>query len=220
MVRFENVSFSHPSRSSGLKDISLTIDKGSFIFFTAPTAEYKTTFLNLIYGSLFPNTGKIYVLDYVLPDDKKSISKLRKRIGYIFHNFFFFDKLTVRENLIITLLVKEREQREKHLEKTVDEVLSQQHFLKPDTIVSKLSSGEKQILNVLRATISEPLLILADEPLKHLHKEETEYIMKILDEEQRKGVTIVATSNSPSVPETFNKNYMILKGGKIIQKCA
>ncbi len=218
MVRFENVSFSHPTRTSGLKDISLSIEKGDFVFITAPVAEYKTTLLNLIYGSIFPGSGRLHVLEYILPDDRKKVCQMRKQIGFIFHDFHFFDHLTVRENLLVTLLVKSREDGLNYMTERVDKLLMEHHFLKHDMPVSRLSSGEKQLLNVLRAVACSPLIILADEPFKNLSRDETDKIMAILEEENRRGITIIATCGSPSIPKTYNKEYLILKGGKIIQK--
>lgn len=215
MVRFENVSFHYPNHT-GLKNVNISIEKGQFVFFVAPTAHYKSTLLNLIYGLVQPLEGNIYVLDYVLPKDRKRISKLRRHIGFIFQNFLFFDQLTVRENLLIPLLIKEREKRE-DFEKIVDDCLFRYKFLKADTKVKKLSSGEKQLLNVLRAIITKPQLILADEPLRHLPKEEVDLILSILDDEHKKGVTIIATASSPHIPESFNKEYYLIKAGKIVE---
>lgn len=218
MVRFENVSYNPPYRSSGLKDINLQINKGEFVFITAQTAEYKTTLLNLIYGKVLPTTGKIGVLGYCLPDNRKEIPLIRKDIGYIFHSFLFFDNLTVRENLYITLKVKSYH-KNINIEEKIENMLKKIHtHLKPDTQVSRLSSGEKQTLNFFRALITDPLIILADDPFKHFHKSETDKFLSLLEEEQRKGVTIIVTTGNPSIPESLNKTYYTLKGGRIATK--
>lgn len=218
MVRFENVSYTPPFRSSGLKDINLQINKGELVFITAQTAEYKTTFLNLLYGKVLPTNGKIYIHGYCLPDDKKKIPQLRKDVGYIFHSFLFFDNLTVWENLYITLKVKTYH-KNINIEEKIEEMLNKIHtHLKPDKPVSRLSSGERQTLNFVRALITEPLIILADDPFKHFHKNETDKFLSLLEEEQRKGVTIIVTTGNISIPESFNKTYYTLKGGIIVTK--
>lgn len=215
MVRFENVFFNHPSRTSGLKDISLTINKGDFVCIAAQTAEYKTTLLNLIYGTLLPVNGKLHVLEYVLPDDRKKIPEIRKQTGYVFHNFLFFENLTVRENLLLTLLIKSDKRKILNIEEKLEKLFKDYHFLKQDAIVANLSSGEKQLLNILRAIVFEPLIILADDPLKHLHKYEADLIMNLFEEEHRKGVTIIMTSGVTNMPESTNISYYTLKGGKL-----
>lgn len=215
MVRFEDVSFCHPSRTTGLKNINLKIDKGDFVIINGSTAEYKTTLLNLVYGCVIPKSGRIYVLDYTLPDNKGKIPEIRTHIGYIFHKLIFFENLTVKENLLVTLLVKSKDRDKRDVEEKVDNILRETHFLKPDTIVERLSSGEKQFLNVIRAIISEPLIILADEPLKHLNKEAMTIITKLLEEEHRKGVTIILTTNNLDIFSGNDKKLYTLKGGTL-----
>ncbi len=215
MVRFENVSFSHPPRTSGLKDINITINKGEFVCISASTAEYKTTFLNLIYGRLLPINGKLHVFDYVLPDDKRKISEIRKQIGYVFHDQLFFENLTVKENLKLAFLIKSNNKKNINIEEKIDKLLKENHFLKHDVVVSCLSTGEKQLLNILRAVVSEPLIILADEPFKHLHRDEIECTMNLFEEEQRKGVTIIMTTGVAATQESSSIKHYSLKGGRL-----
>lgn len=214
MLSFENVSYSYPARSGGLKDINVHIKKGDFIFLVAPTAEYKTTFLNLIYGVVMPGSGRLNIFDFSLPEDKKKVPLIRKNIGYIFHQFHLFDNLTVRENLLIPLCVKSPQKRD-DFGAVVEKALGKYSALKPDALVSRLSSGEKQTLNFVRALITEPPLLIADDPFKSFQKPDIEAFMEVLEEHNRRGMTVIVAASSSAAPVEFKKTYYLLKNGRL-----
>jgi cell division transport system ATP-binding protein len=218
MIRFENLSYSYPNKTGGLRDINLTIEKGSFVCIYAPSAEFKTTLLNLIYGEVLPSSGKLYVLDYTFPEDRKKISRLRKKIGYAFHPFCFFNDLTVRKNLIVNLLIKQTERHLKHIESIVDETIQSLTKLNPLELVKNLSYSEKQILNIVRALIGDPLVLLLDDPFKHLDKEEIEKWMKLFVEKSRSGITVVATVSNPAIPQLYGIKAFFMKKGRLLEK--
>lgn len=214
MLRFENVSYSYPSKSGGLRELNIHIDKGDFRFVVAATAEYKTTFLNLIYGSVMPSSGKLNIFDFSLPDDKKKVPVIRKNIGYVFHHLNLFESLTVRENLLIPLCIKSGRKKD-DFESIIEKALEKYHGLNSDCIVSELSSGEKHALNFIRALITEPAFLIADDPFKALQKSGIENLMGILEENNRRGMTILIAASSNAVAAEFKKPYFLLKNGRI-----
>lgn len=219
MVRFDNLSYSYTDKQiRGLKDINLTVNRGNFVFICAPTAEYKTTFLKLVYGEFLPTSGRIEIFDYELPKDRKYVSKIRKKIGYAMHPFNFFDDLTVRENLMIPLLIRGSKKSTKEINKTIDEELQKITDLNPLDFVRNLSSGEKQVLNILRALIVEPLLILLDDPFKYLQKEEVDRWMKIFFDKSRAGITIIATTSNVEIPQRYQIKSYFLKNGRLLEQ--
>lgn len=215
MVRFDDVSYSYKSRPGGLKNINLRVEKGDFRFIVASTAEYKTTLLNLIYGEILPNSGSVEVLGYRLPGDKKKISRLRSEIGYVFSGFELFDKLTVEQNLAIALAIKSRTRQTAESADHIAAALRGFPYIDSDSAVSQLSSGEKQVLNFIRALITEPVLLLADDPFRHCGRTETEAFMQLLNEKHNKGMTIVVATSNPAIPEEYKKPYHILKSGRL-----
>jgi cell division transport system ATP-binding protein len=214
MLTFDNVSYSYPSKPGGLRDLNIHIKKGDFIFVAASTAEYKTTFLNLIYGRVFPSSGKLNIFEFTLPDDKKKVPVIRKNIGYMFHQLYLFDNLTVRENLLIPMGIKSR-QKKGDFESIVKNAIEKYPGLRPDTIVSELSSGEKQILNFIRALITDPPLFIADDPFKSIPKPDMDRFMETLEDNNRKGMTILISASSSAIPVEFNKPYFMLKNGRL-----
>jgi len=218
MIRFENLSYSYPNKTGGLRNINLTIEKGSFVCIYAPTAEFKTTLLNLIYGEVLPSSGKLYVLDYTFPEDRKKVSQLRKNIGYAFHPLSFFDELTVRKNLLVNLLIKQKEKKLKHIETIVDETIQTFTKLNPLELVKNLSYSEKQVLNIARALTGDPLILLLDDPFKHLDKDEIDKWMKLFIEKSLSGITIVATVSNPALPQNYGIKTFFMKKGRLLEE--
>lgn len=218
MLIFDNVSYCYHSKASGLKNITLTINKGDFVFITGPSSQYKTTLLNLIYGKILPMEGTIQIFDMSLPHDKKKIPLLRKRIGYIFSPPLFFDKLTVEENLKIALLIKSEIKSKDLLEEKINHVLSFFPNIKKDTEVYKLSASDRERLNILRGIVSKPSLLLADDPFKHFASEEIREIMDIFSEENNSGTTIIIATSNKEIPEHYKKRTVEIKGGRILNE--
>lgn len=214
MVRFDDLTYSYPGKTSGLKNINLSIEKGSCVFICGSASEYKTTILNLIYGQIFPSSGEIKIFDYVLPEDKKKLHQIRAKIGYAFHPLQFFENLTVKENLLIPLLIRGKKNKQ-DINKVVDECIEEMTDLNPLSLVKTLSSSEKQELNLLRAFVVNPILLLADEPFRYLHKDDMERWIKIFQNKANSGMTIIATSANTNIPEKFGIKFYILKDGKL-----
>ncbi len=217
MVRFDNLTYSYPGKTGGLKNINLLVEKGSCVFICGSAAVYKTTILNLIYGQIFPSSGEIKIFDYVLPRDKKKLHKIRAKIGYAFHPLLFFENQTVRENLLIPILIRGKKNKNE-INRTIDEYIGEMTDLNPLSLVKTLSSSEKQKLNLLRAFIVDPVLLLADEPFKYLHKDDIEKWVRIFQDKTNSGMTIIATSANTSVLEKYNIKFYILENG-IINAC-
>lgn len=213
MVRFNDLTYFYPGKTIGLKNINLTIEKGSFVFVCGSSSEFKTTFLNLIYGEILPSSGILQVFEYKLPDDRKRIPEIRSKIGYAFHPFRFFEELTVRENLMIPLLI--RGKKDKDANRLIDEYLHEMTDLNPLTLVRTLSSSEKQKLNLVRAFIIEPLLLLADEPFKYLHKDDVQVWIKVFQNKVNAGMTIIATASNINIPLKAGIRFYELKNGKL-----
>src|SRR6266516_7950569 len=192
-----------------LRRISLDIKQGDFLTIMGPSGAGKSTLLSIL-GMLDSNwVGEYYFLGEPVhklkPKDRVEINK--RYIGFVFQQYHLLDSLTVYENLDIPLSY--RNVRRSERESIVADVLDRFQIVgKKDLYPSQLSGGQEQLVGVARAIISNPKLLLADEPTGNLHSSQGEEIMNLFKKLNADGTTIVQVTHSEK-----NAGY----GNRVIQ---
>ena len=215
MVEFKNISFSY-SKDSGVYDIDLKVDDSEFCFLVGPTGSGKSSLLKMIYFDILPSRGEIDVLGYNSKKTRKnSIHKLRKKIGVIFQDYKLLKQRTVYENIALPLHINGVGR--KKIKDNVEEALELTDLLDyQDKYPNQLSGGEQQRVCIARAIVKNPELILADEPTGNLDPAAAHKILKILEQINKEGTTIImATHNYKLISD---KDYRIieLKAGSLV----
>ena len=215
MVEFKNISFSY-SKDSGVYDINLNVDDSEFCFLVGPTGSGKSSLLKMIYFDILPSEGEIDVLGYNSKKTRKnSIHKLRKKIGVIFQDYKLLKQRTVYENIALPLHINGVGR--KKIKDNVEEALELTDLLDyQDKYPNQLSGGEQQRVCIARAIVKNPELILADEPTGNLDPAAAHKILKILEQINKEGTTIImATHNYKLISD---KDYRIieLKAGSLV----
>ena len=215
MVEFKNISFSY-SKDSGIYDIDLKVDDNEFCFLVGPTGSGKSSLLKMIYFDILPSEGEIDVLGYNSKKTRKnSIHKLRKKIGVIFQDYKLLKQRTVYENIALPLHINGVGR--KKIKDNVEEALELTDLLDyQDKYPNQLSGGEQQRVCIARAIVKNPELILADEPTGNLDPAAAHKILKILEQINKEGTSIImATHNYKLISD---KDYRIieLKEGSLV----
>ncbi|MEN2993732.1 MAG: cell division ATP-binding protein FtsE [Thermodesulfovibrio sp.] len=200
-----------------LQNVSFSIQKGEFVFITGPSGSGKTTLLKLIFGSEFPDEGEIRVANFEVSNIRqKEIPRLRRVVSFVFQDFRLRQDLTVFDNIALPLRIIG--EKEKDIRQKVMEVLKEVGIRhKVESIVKTLSGGEQQKVAIARAIITDPQIILADEPTGNLDPEASEDVFALFKRINTRGCTVViATHNSDFFK---NKQYRVLslKEGKIYE---
>ncbi len=195
MIHFQDVS-KHYENQTALRKITFSIEKGEMVFITGPSGSGKTTLLKLIYMAEKPDEGDITVADREVRKLKESIIPLlRRNIGVIFQDFKLLDNRTVFDNVALALRI--RDVAEGDMKARVFDALkivSLRH--KSDSYPHALSGGEQQRVSIARAIVSEPAIILADEPTGNVDPDTSAGIIKTFKDINAKGATIlIATHN-------------------------
>ncbi len=180
-----------------LRDINLTIDEGEFISIMGPSGAGKSTLLYILGMLDTPSGGEYYFMDQpVHKMSEKQLSELHKSmIGFVFQQYHLIDELTVYENLETPLLYQKVKSSER--KGRVAEILDRFNIVaKKDLFPNQLSGGQQQLVAVARALISQPKIILADEPTGNLHSEQGKEIMELLKNLNDDGTTIVQVTHS------------------------
>jgi cell division transport system ATP-binding protein len=196
MIHFREVS-KHYDNQTAIRKISFSIDKGEMIFITGPSGSGKSTLLKLIYMAERPDEGNITVADWEIDKLKESrIPLLRRSIGVVFQDFRLLNNRNIFENIALALRIRGVND-ERELKSRVFETLKSVNLRhKSDNFPETLSGGEQQRVAIARAIVSEPLIILADEPTGNVDSDTSEGIMKAFKESNAKGTTIlIATHN-------------------------
>lgn len=200
MFKLENVSKFYKAGSTNtyvLRKISMEVKQGEFISIMGPSGAGKTTLLNVI--GLLDNMseGEYYFLDAAIHElnEKKRTQVFNENMGFIFQSYHLIDELTVYENLETPLLYKKVKgaQRKSMVCDTLDRF---QIVGKKDLFPHQLSGGQQQLVGVARALITEPKLLLADEPTGNLHSAQGEEIMALFKQLNSEGMTIVQVTHS------------------------
>jgi cell division transport system ATP-binding protein len=215
MIKLFNVSVSFYGEKKALDNVSLKIDKGEFVYITGASGAGKSTLLRLIYADLLPTRGVVLIANKDITNiTPKSIPYLRRNIGVIFQDFKLLEEKTVFDNIFMTLEIFYI--KPEQIENRIFSILRRLGlFSRRDTIVKKLSGGEKQRVAIARALINEPSIILADEPTGNLDPERGEDIIKLLQDIANQGNTVLVATHDKALIEKMPARTIYLKNGKV-----
>lgn len=216
MIQFINVSKQYASNKA-LSDITVTIPDGDFVFLIGPSGAGKTSILRLIIRDMIPTEGKIVVDEWEIQKlPKKKIHQLRRKVGMIFQDFKVLHDRTVYENVAISLeiLGKKADQ----IEKEVMDALALVGLTdKAKKFPAQLSAGELQRTSIARAMVMGPKILLADEPTGNLDPENAINVLKILEEINKLGTTIIMTTHNVDLVNHFQKRTIVIHDGSIVK---
>jgi cell division transport system ATP-binding protein len=217
VIRFENVSKTYKNGSPALKDITLNIEKGEFVFLVGASGSGKTTFLRLLLREELPDKGRILEAGRDLTElSKFRVPFLRRNIGCVFQDFRLLPNKTVFENVAFALEVigRPRSTVDSQVPLILDLVgLSD----KARSLPGELSGGEQQRVAVARAFVNRPLILLADEPTGNLDPSNSESIMALLERINRTGTTVVMATHDKALVDRMRRRVIELDKGEMIR---
>ena len=217
MIRFDHVTKTYKGSTVALRDISIEIDKGEFVFLVGPSGSGKTTFIRLLLREEDPGEGRIWVAGRdICHLSQWRIPYLRRNIGCVFQDFRLLPNKTVFENVAFALEVIWRP---KHViaiqvPQVLDLVgLSKKH----ESLPGELSGGEQQRVAVARAFVNRPLVVLADEPTGNLDPQTSQGIMQLLDRINRTGTTVVVATHDEVLVDKMRRRVIELSNGNLVR---
>lgn len=216
MIVLEGVSKTYSTGSPALKDVSLKIEEGEFVFIVGNSGSGKSTIMKLLLKELEPTEGKIYVNGrYLNTIKRKKIPEHRRGIGVVFQDFRLLKDRNVYENVALAQRVIETPK--KVVKRRVPTMLSLVGLAeKYRSFPKELSGGEQQRVAIARALVNNPTILLADEPTGNLDPKNSWEIMKLLEEINRRGTTVLVVTHSREIVEAMNKRVITMHKGVIL----
>ncbi|SDC58700.1 cell division ATP-binding protein FtsE [Pelagirhabdus alkalitolerans] len=217
MIELKNVKKTYPNGVTALNGIDIHIDSGEFVYLVGQSGAGKSTFIKLIFREEMASSGDIYINNRDLSTMKwKDVPHLRREIGVVYQDFKLLPKMTVYENVAFALEVVEESPRQ--IRKRVMEVLDQVGLKnKARFIPDELSGGEQQRVAIARAIANYPKLLIADEPTGNLDPDTSWEIMKILEEINATGTTIIMATHSKDIVNTIKRRVIAVEGGLVVR---
>ena len=215
MIRLQNVSKTYETGNRAVRDISLEIRDGEFVFIVGKSGSGKSTLFRLITRELLPTEGTIEVNGHDLCTmRRRDIPRYRRTLGVIFQDFRLLNDRNVFENIAFAQRVIGASVRE--IRENVPEMLKLTGLsAKYKNLPKQLSGGEQQRVAIARALINRPSVILADEPTGNLDEVNTREIMKLLEDINRRGTTVVVITHSREMVEEMKKRVITMEKGHI-----
>ena len=216
MITLENVSKSYAKGQPALNDVSLHIDKGEFVFIVGNSGSGKSTLIKLLLKELEPTSGTIIVNDQNLGKMKRrKVPKYRRGVGVVFQDFRLLKDRNVYENVAFAQRVIERPIRV--IKKRVPEILTLVGLAeKYKSFPRELSGGEQQRVALARALVNRPNILLADEPTGNLDPKNSLEIMKLLEEINERGTTVLVVTHNREIVNSFRKRVITMRKGVIV----
>ncbi len=216
MIILENVSKSYSTGAPAINGASLHIKKGEFVFVVGNSGSGKSTLIKLLLKELNPTEGKITVNGTELSRIKRrKVPKFRRQMGVVFQDFRLLRDRNVYENVAFAQRVIQTPTRV--IRKSVPAILSlvglaEKYKAKP----KQLSGGEQQRVAIARALVNNPSILLADEPTGNLDPKNSWEIMKLLEEVNKRGTTVLVVTHNREIVNAMQKRVITMKKGIII----
>ena len=217
MIHMNNVTKVYPNGSTGVENINLHINKGEFVFIVGSSGSGKSTLMKLLLKELDPTEGDI-IINKVKTNElnRRQIPYLRRNLGVVFQDFRLLPNKTVYENVAFAMRVIEAPGR--IIRRNVPAVLSLVGLgQKGRSYPNQLSGGEQQRTALARAIANNPPILICDEPTGTLDPETAYGIMKLLDDINKRGTTIVMATHARDIVDAMQKRVVTLHKGHIIR---
>jgi cell division transport system ATP-binding protein len=217
MIVFEGVKKVYDPHIVALRDVSLTIDKGEFVFLVGPSGSGKSTMMRLLLKELEPTDGRIIVGGRELNRLKRSkVPMLRRNMGCVFQDFKLLSDRTAYENVAYALLVQGESRTA--IRSKVPEVLGLVGLsAKMSHMPDELSGGEQQRVSIARAFVNHPPILICDEPTGNLDPDTSVGIMQLLYRINRTGTTILMVTHDREMVDKMRKRVIALELGRLVR---
>lgn len=217
MIKLEHVSKSYTAGIPALNDVSLDIEEGEFVFIVGDSGSGKSTLIKLLLKELEPTEGTIAINNKKLNKIKRrQIPKFRRNIGVVFQDFRLLKDRNIYDNVAFAQKVIGESNRS--IKKNVPSMLSMVGLAaKYRSYPRQLSGGEQQRVAIARALINEPKILLADEPTGNLDNHNAWEIMKLLEEINSRGTTVVVVTHNLEIVKAMNKRVITMKKGVVVE---
>ena len=216
MIQFTNVFMTYPSGNKALQNINLSIEKGEMVYISGRSGAGKSTLLKLINLIDRHTRGQIIVNGQNLERiTRKRIPIFRRNIGFIFQNHRLLDDRTIFDNVALPLIIAGSNHQE--VKRRVQAALDKVDLLsKINSYPMELSGGEQQRIGVARAVVNRPAILIADEPTGNLDPMLSWEMMKLFEQFNQVGVTVLIASHELDMIKHMNKKIIILNKGRIL----
>lgn len=216
MIKLEHVSKSYSAGIPALNDVNLEIEDGEFVFIVGDSGSGKSTLIKLLLKELEPTEGTITVNGKELKRiKKKQVPRYRRKVGVVFQDFRLLKDRNVYDN--IAFAQKVIGESNMQIKKKVPKMLSLVGLAaKYKSYPKELSGGEQQRVAIARALINEPAILLADEPTGNLDNNNAWEIMKLLEEINEKGTTVIVVTHNLEIVKVMKKRVITVKKGVVV----
>ena len=216
MIDLKNVSKTYSNGVEALNDVNIHIDKGEFVFIVGSSGSGKSTLIRQQLRELKPTSGEI-------TNNGKKTSKMRKRklpllrrdIGVVFQDFKLLENRDVLENVAFAQKVIEAPNKKRIRTKSMAVLAMVGLAKKIKFYPTDLSGGEQQRVAIARALVNEPAILLADEPTGNLDENNSWEIMKLLEQINEEGTTVVVVSHDLEMVRAMRKRTIVIQDGRV-----
>lgn len=216
IIFLDNVSKSYSSGSPALNGVTLSIGRGEFVFIVGDSGSGKSTLIKLLLRELTATSGSVYVMGNDLAKLKhRQVPKFRRNLGVVFQDFRLLNDRNVYENVAFAQRIVETPANE--IRRNVPAILATVGLAgKYKAKTKQLSGGEQQRVALARALVNTPSILLADEPTGNLDPKNSWEIMKLLEEINENGTTVVVVTHNREIVNAMHKRVVTMKMGVIV----
>lgn len=201
-----------PYEVVALRDITLSVMKGSITVFQGPSGSGKTSLLSIISAIDRPSRGRVYINGKDITDlSENSLTLIRRRMGFVFQQFNLIARLNAWQNVAVPLIplgISESERRKRSI--WLLEAVGLSHRI--EHRAEEMSGGEQQRVAIARALINDPDILFLDEPTSNIDSETAELIIQILRELKLKGKTIILSTHDENIADYADALYTLKRG--------
>lgn len=216
MIEISDVNKTYETGNKALRNINITIEDGEFVFIVGRSGSGKSTLLKLLLKEAEPTSGKIIVNDMDLGRmPRRYVPKYRRKLGVVFQDFRLLKDRNVYENVAFAQRIIGASTR--GIKESVPAMLQMVGLsAKYKSYPQQLSGGEQQRVAIARALINSPEVLLADEPTGNLDSHNATEIMKLLEEINERGTTVIVVTHSHEIVDKMQKRVITMERGIVV----